>query len=993
LRVRSSIATAVALALAIVRSASGQEAQRITGLVTDVDAKFPIPAVRVIVTGTTLGTLTSDSGRFTLRNVPADAKSIEIRRIGYVGATVPLVRGQTEYLVTLKQDVLHLEQEVITGVATTVQSKNAVTYDPVVTASQLNGAPSATIENALQGKVAGVQIDQNNGAPGGGLQVNIRGVTSINGNTEPLYVVDGVIVSNAVFQTGLNALSNSNGSVMPSTQDQSINRIADLNPNDIESMQVLEGAAAASIYGSRAAAGVVVITTKKGSVSKPEIDVTQKLGHYELEHEFDARRFTLPQAYALGATVGMSKADVLQNYNECQGFCDLQSQLYGNRELSNETNLTIRGGTPTTTYFLSGLTKYDNGTQINTGYNKQSARASVNQSLFSTISVAANLTYTSSLNRTGINGNDNFGISGYDVLAYTPSFFCMSCHQAGDYVVNPWGPANASQDATAIRTPDEVNRTTLGGTATWKLFTATQQSLEIAAVGGADFVNEHTQFFAPPNIQVEHSGLVPLPGVGSSNQGYDRLSNFSVSLIHTWTPSTLLSATTSIGLTRDKDATYQTADVGTGLPVGGYSYITGAQISPFYQQTESNDAGYYVQEQLLLFGERLSLTGGVNAERSSNNGAINKFYPYPKIAGSFRVLTGATELKIRAAYGQAGTLPIYGVKFDSAKVTNYNAIASTGFSATKGDPNVSPEKNTSIETGADLTMFKGRMALNATVFQKRVTNLLLEESVLPSAGYSFGWTNGGQITNQGLELSLNATPIQAGKFSWSTSEVYSRIYDRVDNLPIPPFAAGAFFGYAPFGGYQITPGASANAVYGYNASSAATGKLVQLGNVTPGLTLGFGNDLDYGPFHIHAFLDWRDGMSVVDLTQQYWDYAFRGAVPGLSAGNFADTAATNARFKAIRNGQSVYVQHASFVKLRELTGKWDLPQQFVSRVGAGYIRHLSLIVTGRNLFTWTKYPGLDPEVSNFGIQQFGRGQDVTPYPPSRAYFVALDLGF
>ncbi len=323
--------------------------------------------------------------------------------------------------------------------------------------------------------------------------------------------------------------------------------------------------------------------------------------------------------------------------------------------------MTVRGGTSTTTYFLSGLTKYDNGTELNTGYNKQSVRAGLNQTMFSTISVAANLSYTSSLNRTGINGNDNLGISGYDVLAYTPSFFCMYCRTSnGQYVFNPFGQANAFQDAALMQTPDEVNRTTLSGTVNWKFFTTAKQSLQIAAVGGADFVNEHTQFYAPANTQVEQSGLVPLPGTSTSNQSYDRLNNWSVSLIDTWTPSTLLSATTSIGLTRDKDATYQNMDLGNGLVPGAYAYTNAAQITPFYQQTESNDAGYYVQEQLLLFNERLSLTGGVNAERSSNNGNINKLYPYPKVAGSFRVLTGATELKIRAAYGQAGTLPIYG---------------------------------------------------------------------------------------------------------------------------------------------------------------------------------------------------------------------------------------------------------------------------------------------------------------------------------------------
>src|SRR5262249_25971693 len=161
-------------------------------------------------------------------------------------------------------------------------------------------------------------------------------------------------------------------------------------------------------------------------------------------------------------------------------------------------------------------------------------------------------------------------------------------------------PANAFEDASLIKTPDEVNRTTLGGTVNWKIFTATKQSLEIAAVGGADFVNEHTQLYMGPGLQVEHSSLVTTPGVTVRNQSYDRLSNWSVSLIHKWTRSSFLSATTSLGITRDKDATYQTFDNGIGLTAGATSITSAAQLIPYYQQTESNDAGYYVQEQLLL---------------------------------------------------------------------------------------------------------------------------------------------------------------------------------------------------------------------------------------------------------------------------------------------------------------------------------------------------------------------------------------------------------
>jgi TonB-linked SusC/RagA family outer membrane protein len=991
LRVRSSILTAVALALAIVRSASGQT-ERITGRTTDADSKDGVPAVQVIVTGTTIGAVTNDSGRFTLRNVPADAKTITVRRIGYRGTVIPIVAGQTEYAIVLTRDVLQLEQQVVTGVATTVSSRNASTYDPVVTSEQLNGAPTPTIENALQGKVPGVLVEQNSGAPGGGLQVNVRGVTTINANSQPLYVVDGVIMSNETSPSGLNTLTNAgsqNGSMTPGNQDQSVNRIADLNPNDIESMQVLEGGAAASIYGSRAAAGVVVITTKKGQPGKAQIDVSQKFGTFNLENELNTRHFTLPQAQALVASnpaysSQLTPAQVAQNFNECHGYCDFEKQLYGGGELSDETDLEVRGGLNQTTYFLSGLTKYDNGAQINTGYNKQSARANVHQTIFNTIDVSANIAYTGSLTRRGVNGNDNLGIAGYDVISYTPSFFNMSAKNPdGSYVKNPFGPANAFQDANEIQTPEEVNRTTLGGTATWKLFTNQQQSLQIAAQGGADFANVRDQFAEPADLQVQQSALVTTPGVSSVTQGYDRLSNYSVSLIHTLTPSSLISATTSIGLTRGKEATYLAADAGAGLVPGVPAFTGASTLTPFYLQTEANETGYYAQEQLLLFNERLSLTGGINAERSTSDGNINKFFYYPKAAGSFRVFTGDNELKVRFAYGQAGNLPIYGVRYTASLTTNYSGISGIRPDEVVGDPTIRPETNTSFEGGLDLTMFKGRAELDATVFQKRVTNMLLEEAILPSSGAQNQWANGGELTNQGLELALNATPIQAGKFTWTTTETFSRIYNIVNNIPVPTFVAGQSFGFFPFGGYQIAQGASPNAVWGNNAA----GNLVQLGNAAPAITVGFGQNLEYGPLHLHAFFDWRDGMTTSDLTQEYFDGAF-----GFS-GNLQDTAAANKRIKELNSGITAYAQHSSFLKLRELTLKYDLPSSLVNTVGHNYLRNVSLSLTGRNLVTWTKYPGLDPEVSNFGTQQIGRGQDVTPYPPTRSYFISIDVGF
>jgi TonB-dependent SusC/RagA subfamily outer membrane receptor len=979
--------TAVALALAVVRSASAQTT--ITGKVVDAANQEPVPAVTVTVTGTTIGALTTDSGRFTLRRVPSDAKSISVRRIGYRGVTVAIVPNQTDYTVAVTRDVLQLEQQVITGVATTISSKTSATANTIVTGDQLNAAPTPTIENALQGKIPGAVIEQNSGAPGGGLQVNIRGVTSINGNSDPLYVVDGVIVTNYTFASGLNALSaagSNNGGVNPGNQDQSVNRIADLNPADIADIQVLSGAAASSIYGNRAAGGVVVITTKKGQVGAPQVDFTQRVGTFNLEHELDVLHYTKTAAETMGEGFGMTKAQVDANYATCNGFCDFQKSLYGGGQLSYETDLAVRGGlggsgANTTTYYVSGLTKYDNGAQINTGYHKQSARANFSQGLFNTITVGANLAYTSSLTSRGINGNDNLGIAGYDVLSYTPSWFCMNCHSSnGQYVFNPFGPANAYQDATEASTPEEVNRTTLGGNVDWHLWSAQHQTLQFVANGGADFANQRDQFYLPPGAQVSQSHLVSLPGTSTYQSGYARYSNFNVSMIHTWKPSDVLNATTSLGVTRDKTATYQVNNVGQNLVTGLPNFQFAPVQAQFNQQQEANDEGYYGQEQLLLFSERLSLTGGVNAERASSNGAINKYYLYPKIAGAFRPIMGKTELKLRGAYGQAGNLPPYGYKFTEATLNTDNGVSGIGFSEISGDGKIRPETNTTEEGGFDLSVFNSRAAFGATVYQKRITNLVLLENVLPSSGFNTAYSNGGQLTNQGLEMYLQATPIQAGQFSWSSSETYARNYARIDQLPIPPFAAGAFFGYSPFGGYRIQTGADPNAVWGYTKSS--NGNLVQIGNAAPAFVFTFIQDLNYGPAHVHVGFDWREGQTVANLTQQYFDFN----------GQSGDTAAAHQRITNTFAGLSPYAMHASFLKLRELTFKYDLPGIMIKTLGQGYLRNASISLSGRNLVTWTKYPGLDPEVSNFGNQQLGRGQDVTPYPPTRSYFLSIDLG-
>ncbi len=303
---RRPLAGAVLVAALGFASLAHAQELRITGRVVDAAEHTPITSAVVLVTGTTVGANTSDSGTFGIR-VPANAKTLTVRRIGYLAQTIPITAGQTSYTVTLQRDVLRLEAEVVTGVATTVSTQNAANAVSVVSAQSVNEVPAPTIENAIQGQIPGAVIAQNNGgAPGGGMQVQIRGITSINANASPLYVVDGVMVNNETINSGLDALTLGAG-IQPSAEDNTPNRVADLNPNDIESIQVLKGASASAIYGAKASSGVVIITTKKGSAGKPQWNISQKVGHFTTANALNLRSFpTLASAELWGKEEGVS---------------------------------------------------------------------------------------------------------------------------------------------------------------------------------------------------------------------------------------------------------------------------------------------------------------------------------------------------------------------------------------------------------------------------------------------------------------------------------------------------------------------------------------------------------------------------------------------------------------------------------------------------------------------------------------------------------------
>ncbi len=516
---------------------------RVTGRVLDAGSKQPVAAASVVVTGTTTGQNTTDSGTFSFR-LPTGAKSLTVRRIGYLAQIVPIVAGQMDYTVALRQDVLRLEAQVVTGVATTVSSQNAANDVAVVPAQNITAVPAPTIENSLQGQVPGAVIETNNsGAPGGGLYVQIRGITSINAAATPLYVVDGVIVNNQTAYSGESAIT-AGGVLQPNEVDNGTNRIADLNPDDIESVEVLKGASASAIYGSKASLGVIIITTKHGTAGKPSWLISQTVGHFTDAQTLALRQFpTLASAQDWGAPLGYGESKIASVYSGPQ---DYQSQLFSNPQAAYETDISLSGALAQTQYFVSGLAKYDNGIQTNTGYQKSTVRANVTQQLFSTLSVSANLTYAHSLTRRGISGNDNIGIAPYNAFAYTPQFVTLDQqHADGLWPVNPFGPANPFADAAEVQTPETVNRFIGGGNINWTAWSTEHQSLRVNVLGGADYTDQHDDLYAPPALQVEQA--TSLPGVATTAEANTSYSNLSLNVIHHYTGLSQLDFTTLVG--------------------------------------------------------------------------------------------------------------------------------------------------------------------------------------------------------------------------------------------------------------------------------------------------------------------------------------------------------------------------------------------------------------------------------------------------------------
>src|SRR5581483_2795603 len=343
------------------------------------------------------------------------------RRIGYIATEKAVTPDQEKVDIALARDVLKLEETIITGQATTESRRSVANAVSTVSADQLTAVQSQTLDQALQGKVAGADIQQNSGAPGGGMQVRLRGVSSIIGTSDPLFVVDGVIISNASIPAGTNSITKATsgaagGSGIASNEDNASNRLADLDPNDIESIEVLKGASASAIYGSKASQGVVLITTKRGHAGRPKFSVTQRFGFNELSNELGSRTFSKASA---DSVFGAALVDPAFKPGVTY---DHEKEIAGNKPLSWQTQANISGGNDATTYYSSGILEHDGGIIQNTYFDKQTVSLNLNQQVGSRADLGFQTTFGHTADGRAITNNDNTSTSIYATLPGVPNF-------------------------------------------------------------------------------------------------------------------------------------------------------------------------------------------------------------------------------------------------------------------------------------------------------------------------------------------------------------------------------------------------------------------------------------------------------------------------------------------------------------------------------------------------------------------------------------------
>ncbi len=985
----------------------------VQGRVTDAANGQPLANAQVRIEGTVLGTLSDASGAFAVPNVPPGRRTIVARRIGYgeERRTVDVSSGAPVTVdIAMTVSATTLGEVVVTGVATPTARRELPNSVETVSGEAVRDAPAVSaIDQALQGKIAGALISENSGQPGGGVSIRLRGTNSILGGAEPLYVVDGVIIdNNAEALVSLGANATRGGAALS-------NRLADLDPADVERIEVLKGAAAAALYGSRANNGVIQIFTRRGRAGEARITASTEVSMGETPEKYQL--VSIPTA-GVGDSIGLPGRGIRPG-QPLERF-DIQDQIF-RTAYSTTQRLSLAGGATNTTYYLAGSWQDEAGIVRNNDYERLNFRGTVTQQIRPNVDLTVHGNIIRSKADFITEGEQTVGV--LTSIIFTPTGFNPNFDTlTGRYPYNPILGPNPLEILNRYEAPEELARFVGGAEGTWTPL----PSLTLKYLVGIDDYRREVRFLQPPLVNsATFTGSIQNPVQFSRQFNNDLTAN------HIWSFSDRVRLNTGAGFRFTSNSNEVLRAAASDLPPE-QTLVGGAIQSASQERSEVRTMGLFIEERL-SFNERLFLTGGLNFEASSAFGEDSRWQSFPRVGVSWVVgeepflQEGGlgsvfTSLRLRAAYGQTGGQPP-GAYFRFANFANTSFSGRAGLveSTIRGNPELKPERQREWEIGLDAGWWRERLLLEATYYDKRTTDLVLNVPLPASSGALRQFQNIGVLTNKGAEFTLSTINVARPSFTWRSRLTYAANRNRIERLTassdtiivgylnavVEGQPIGVFYG----GVYQRD--ASGNRIHrdttiGGNLyrnmprrlrDSVVVGGVVTsrpfanriIGDPNPDFTMALLNTVELPRgIELSVLLDGRFGNDVANFTRRITE--FFGADKNIEKEIRGDTVPfAYARNPVGRiNIYEEYIEDGSFVKLREVALSIPISASLVRRIGAN---GATIRLAGRNLHTWTDYTGLDPEVNLFSESTVARGVDFATLPLPRTFSAGLNINF
>lgn len=975
-------------------------AQRaVSGTVTDAANGEPIEGVAVIVKGTTTGMFTDSEGSYTLQ-VPDGGDVLVFSYVGYVTLEAEVTGSRVN--ISLSEDAFELEEVVVTGFGTS-KRKDLTGSVSSVSGEAIADVPVVGVQNALQGRASGVQVTTNNGQPGAGIDVRVRGSTSISASNQPLFVVDGVpIVSGSFSQIGVG--------------NAGTNALADLNPNDIESIEVLKDASTAAIYGSRGANGVVLITTKKGARGTTKVNFSSSYGVQEAWRTIPT--LSAPEYYGyINETLGDSSA-----LGRKTGDNFWQDEIFRQGNIADNT-LSISGGNLKTRFYTSLSYNANNGILKGSAFKRLSGRLNIDHSVSDRFKFGMNMNYINSdLDRIQNDNNIYGSVSTAILLPPDVPIF----NEDGTY-----GSAYGLENPVAAVTIYQNNAVTNRLIGNWFGEFELLPGLSFRANLGVDNLSFREEEYIPVGLQ---------QGRGSNGSGsvghaanFRWLTDYTLNYNKVFGKSNLSAV---VGYGMQENTIERISATVTDFPTADFTTLNaGASV-------QGASASYTVDGLVSYFGnvrynfdEKYILQATFRADGSSRFGEGNKFGYFPGISAAWRIssedfMSGVSfinDLKIRASYGVTGNNNIGNFAALQLYSGGANYLDQPGISPTQlGNPNLRWEETAQTNVGIDFTLANNRIYGNVDWFNKVTTDLLLNRPIPTTSGFTSVLENIGSVQNTGVEFQLNTRNL-VGAFKWETgfniSFIRNEVLELYNDDPIDVGfgsriaegeSIGSFFGYVTEGIFQTQEEVD-NAPFQRNGTAPGDIKFADLngdgvindddreilGSAQPDFVGGITNSLSWNGFSLDFFFQFSygneilnnntvfaEGMnSVFNPTKRVWDNRWT-----------EDNPTNDPQFpRAVwgdpnqnRRDSDRFVEDGSYIRLKTLTFSYTLPSAAVNALGVSNIR---IYYAGQNLLTFTNYSWFDPEVNTFDGSNTALGTDFLTYPQARVHSGGINISF